>query len=257
MPHPTMFRDDDPVLAEVRAITLRFPEAFEKVSHGRPAFFVSKMFAMYGGSTKPATKGADYIQYPQSIMVKVDDSDRRALEGDKRFSTRPIWGLQGGSAWISPQPRKSTGAKCANWSTPPTGSSHPRSSSGSSTKPDAGRALRGSIGTMSFASPFPDVEIPNASVYEYLFGNIDDADADRIALVDAKTGDEISYRGTVGKSIPSPEHSPTAGSVSAMWSACWRRTAVRSRSPFTAFCAQARRPPRSTCCSRRKTSPNS
>jgi hypothetical protein len=69
MPHPTMFRDDDPVLAEVRAITMGFPEAFEKVSHGRPAFFVSKMFAMYGGSTKPATKGGDYIQYPQSIMV--------------------------------------------------------------------------------------------------------------------------------------------------------------------------------------------
>ena len=85
MPHQTMFRDDDPVLAEVRAITLGFPEAFEKASHGRPAFFVSKMFAMYGGSTKPATKGADYIQYPQSIMVKVDDSDRRALEADKRF----------------------------------------------------------------------------------------------------------------------------------------------------------------------------
>ncbi len=52
---------------------------------------------------------------------------------------------------------------------------------------------------MSFASPFPDVEIPNASVYEYLFGNIDDADADRVALVDAKTGDETSYRETVGK----------------------------------------------------------
>ena len=52
---------------------------------------------------------------------------------------------------------------------------------------------------MSFASPFPDVEIPNASVYEYLFGNIADADADRVALVDAKTGDETSYRETVGK----------------------------------------------------------
>ncbi len=47
MPHPIMFRDDDPVLAQVRTIALGFPEAFEKVSHGRPAFFVSKMFAMY------------------------------------------------------------------------------------------------------------------------------------------------------------------------------------------------------------------
>ncbi|OBK74090.1 MmcQ/YjbR family DNA-binding protein [Mycobacterium sp. 1274761.0] len=85
MPHPIMFRDDDPDLAKVRAIALRFPGAFEKVSHGRPAFFVSKMFAMYGGSAKPDTKGADYISYPRSIVVKVDESDRRALQQDRRF----------------------------------------------------------------------------------------------------------------------------------------------------------------------------
>lgn len=84
MPHPIMFRDDDPRLAEVRKIALSFPDAFEKVSHGRPAFFVSKMFAMYGGSVKPPTED-DYIQYPHSIMVKVDESDRRALQQDKRF----------------------------------------------------------------------------------------------------------------------------------------------------------------------------
>ena len=41
---------------------------------------------------------------------------------------------------------------------------------------------------MSFASPFPEVEIPSTSVYDYLFGDIDDADADRVALVDAKYG---------------------------------------------------------------------
>lgn len=80
-----MFRDDDPVLAMVRTIALGFPEVFEKVSHGRPAFFVTKMFVMYGGSVKPKTKGADYRHYPQSIIVKVDESDRRALEQDRRF----------------------------------------------------------------------------------------------------------------------------------------------------------------------------
>lgn len=84
MPHPIMFRDDDPVLKKVRTIALGFPDAFEKVSHGRPAFFVSKMFVMYSGSVKPAGKG-DYIQYPQSILVKVDESDRRALEQDGRI----------------------------------------------------------------------------------------------------------------------------------------------------------------------------
>src|SRR6476620_1697682 len=44
-----------------------------------------KMFVMYGGSAKPEMKGADYVQYPHSIIVKVDESDRRALEQDRRF----------------------------------------------------------------------------------------------------------------------------------------------------------------------------
>lgn len=49
VPHPLVFRDDDPGLAELRAIALGYPDAFEKVSHGRPGFFVAKMFARYGG----------------------------------------------------------------------------------------------------------------------------------------------------------------------------------------------------------------
>ena len=52
---------------------------------------------------------------------------------------------------------------------------------------------------MSFASPYPDVDIPSASVYEFLFGNLSDADADRVALIDTATGSETSYRGLVGK----------------------------------------------------------
>ncbi len=52
---------------------------------------------------------------------------------------------------------------------------------------------------MSFASPFPDVEIPAASVYEYLFGDLDDADAERIALVDAKPGAVTSYRDAIAE----------------------------------------------------------
>ena len=47
---------------------------------------------------------------------------------------------------------------------------------------------------MSFASPYPQVQIPTTSVYDYLFGDLADADADRIALVDAKSGAETTYR---------------------------------------------------------------
>jgi hypothetical protein len=77
-----MFRDDDPGLAEVRAIALGYPESYEKVSHGRPCFFVSKMFAMYGGSTKET--GA-MTTVPHCVLVKVDESDREALQADDRF----------------------------------------------------------------------------------------------------------------------------------------------------------------------------
>src|SRR5215218_1478521 len=47
---------------------------------------------------------------------------------------------------------------------------------------------------MSFASPFPEVEIPSSSIYDFLFGRVDEADLDRVALVDAKSGRETTYR---------------------------------------------------------------
>jgi predicted DNA-binding protein (MmcQ/YjbR family) len=77
-----MFRDDDFGLRELRRIALSFPEAFEKVSWGRPVFCAPKIFAMYGGNAKT---GSEYTPYPHSMLVKVDESERRALEQDKRF----------------------------------------------------------------------------------------------------------------------------------------------------------------------------
>ncbi|MDT5077972.1 MAG: hypothetical protein QOJ80_2609 [Mycobacterium sp.] len=93
VPHPIMF-DDDPGLAELRKLALGYPEAFEKVSHGRPGFFVSKMFAMYGGSCKrgsspgrfaPAPGQGEMVTVPHCVMVKVDESERTALQQDQRF----------------------------------------------------------------------------------------------------------------------------------------------------------------------------
>src|SRR6476659_6624509 len=91
MPHPIMFREDDLGLAEVRKICLGFPAAFEKISWGRPVFCAPKMFVMYGGSMKTDTKG-EYIQFPYSILVKVDASDRRALEQDFTARKKVDWG---------------------------------------------------------------------------------------------------------------------------------------------------------------------
>ncbi len=84
MPHPIMFRDDDPGLAELRGIARDFPEAFEKISWGRPVFCAPKMFAMYGGNVKTESAG-EMLAFPHSVLIKVDDSDRQALEQDRRF----------------------------------------------------------------------------------------------------------------------------------------------------------------------------
>ena len=44
MAHPIMFDDADAMLGRVRDPALALPEAGEKVSHGRPAFFTQKVF---------------------------------------------------------------------------------------------------------------------------------------------------------------------------------------------------------------------
>jgi acyl-CoA synthetase (AMP-forming)/AMP-acid ligase II len=53
---------------------------------------------------------------------------------------------------------------------------------------------------MTFASPHPDVTIPESSVYDYLFGDIDEADLDRPALVDTKPEKSTTtYRELIGR----------------------------------------------------------
>jgi hypothetical protein len=76
-----MFREDDPGLVQLRTIALSFPEAFEKVSHGRPVFCAPKMFAIYGASTK---ESGSMRAVPSCVLFKVDDSERAALEADRR-----------------------------------------------------------------------------------------------------------------------------------------------------------------------------
>ena len=76
MEHPRMFDDDDPVLARVRRVALAFPEAAEKVSHGRPAFFTRKVFAYYGGSQKVQ---GEWVQHATSVMVLADLDGQSAM----------------------------------------------------------------------------------------------------------------------------------------------------------------------------------
>lgn len=82
MTHPIMFHDDDPLLARVREIALALPEADEKVSHGRPAFFTQKVFCYFGGSVR---SDEDWIAHDAAIMVRPDPDDDPALRQDGRF----------------------------------------------------------------------------------------------------------------------------------------------------------------------------
>jgi 4-coumarate--CoA ligase len=48
-------------------------------------------------------------------------------------------------------------------------------------------------------SPLPSVEIPDTSVFDFLFGGLTDADLDAIALIDGASGAETTYRQLVGQ----------------------------------------------------------
>ena len=94
MAHQQMFDDDDPLLAQVRALALALPEADEKVSHGRPAFFTKKVFCIYGGALKV---DGEWEQHPQSVLVQVTEDEQHALVQDPRVFVPAYWGPSG---WI-------------------------------------------------------------------------------------------------------------------------------------------------------------
>ncbi|GAB95473.1 hypothetical protein KILIM_021_00130 [Kineosphaera limosa NBRC 100340] len=89
-----MFDDADPVLERVRRLALALPGAGEKVSHGRPAFFTTKVFAYYGGSVKV---DGEYVQHPHCVVVKPEPSEREALTQDDRCYVPAYLGASG---WI-------------------------------------------------------------------------------------------------------------------------------------------------------------
>lgn len=85
MEHPLLFRADDPMVDRVRRICLRYPEATEKLSFGRPHFLAGKNFAFVGAT----------MQRPYSLVVKPDPESRRAEDQDPRFFVPPYWGPSG------------------------------------------------------------------------------------------------------------------------------------------------------------------
>ena len=81
MGHPIRFDDTNPLLRRVREIALGFPDAAEKISHGHPAFFTTKVFTYYGGSIKV---DGEWERYDDSLLVLLDPDERDALADDPR-----------------------------------------------------------------------------------------------------------------------------------------------------------------------------
>jgi hypothetical protein len=89
-----MFDDDDPFLERVRCLALAYPEAAERISHGRPNFFTTKTFCYYGGSVRTED---GWVAHDQAILFKPDPDEGPALRADPR-----IWvpGYLGPSGWL-------------------------------------------------------------------------------------------------------------------------------------------------------------
>ncbi|SCL20530.1 YjbR protein [Micromonospora pallida] len=89
-----MFDEVDPVLGRLRTLALAFPDAAEKISHGRPAFYTTKVFAYYGGSVK--VDGVNQ-QHEQSMIVLIDPDERAALLAEDRCFVPAYLGAYG---WV-------------------------------------------------------------------------------------------------------------------------------------------------------------
>lgn len=86
--------DDDAHLERLRHLCLRFPEAEERVSHGRSTFRARLLFAVHGGMTK-ATGDVPARQHPHAVLVKVPDADLEALAQDEHFFVPAYYGPAG------------------------------------------------------------------------------------------------------------------------------------------------------------------
>ena len=95
MAHPPRFDEDDPLLARVREIALALPGADEKVSHGRPTFFTTKVFAIFGGVVK-GDHASDALRW--SLVFRPDADERPALLEDPRVA---VPGYEGASGWLA------------------------------------------------------------------------------------------------------------------------------------------------------------
>ncbi len=92
-----MFDDDDPYLARARRVALAFPDATEKVAHGRPTFRSQKVFVVYGGGTKGPARNR--VRYDHALLLLPDPAEQPALAEDPRSFVPAYYGPYGWIGW--------------------------------------------------------------------------------------------------------------------------------------------------------------
>lgn len=92
MAHPTRFDPHDPLLIRLREICGAFPDAAEKVSHGRVVWFTTKVFAGFGGAVK-----GDHSDplLARALVFLPDPAEAPALEQDERIHVPAYVGIHG------------------------------------------------------------------------------------------------------------------------------------------------------------------
>lgn len=94
MAHPPRFEEADPLLHRLRAIALALPGAQEKVSHGRPTFFTTRVFAIFGAVVKGDHRATTLRR---SLVFLPEPGEPPALVDDPRFV---IPAYEGAYGWL-------------------------------------------------------------------------------------------------------------------------------------------------------------
>ncbi len=202
MPHPIMFRDDDPGLAEVRDDRARLPGGVRE-DLARPAGVLrAEDVRDVRRQRRKATKGADTCRtrtrcWSRSTTATAERSSRTAGS-----SSPPTWGPSG---WLGPglhRRRRSTGTRSTELidASYPVGRAEEADQAARRTL-DRRAAGHGSIrGAMSFASPFPEVDIPIRQRLRLPVRPTSTTPTlDRVALIDAKSGRQTTYREMIAR----------------------------------------------------------
>lgn len=87
--------DRDDLLEHVRHIALALPDAQEKLSHGSPTWFTTKVFATWGAHVK-GDHSSDRLR--RAVVFLPDADEREALVQDPRFHVPAYYGPSG---WLA------------------------------------------------------------------------------------------------------------------------------------------------------------